>query len=294
MKYFKVTCSMILWVFLFGFHQVHAQENATLFEFGTTYINPTNGDGYFKPLANGLNNALHSGLFPASDFKDEFHFYIGANASMSFISDKHWYFDGMTEDPFTPTTTVEVSTVVGPNEAVVLNSNGGEVYVFPGGFEMNKLLLGIPQISLGGVANTNATIRFLAVPLDEDLGDLSLFGIALQHHISPYFDLENVAITVEGGYHKFKMGDWMDSDFLMFRSTVARAYDKARLYGFLGYQKGKLELVNAEENITTTSTSDNSLLFGVGASAELSIFNFNFECLINSYVCLNLGLGFKF
>ncbi len=274
---------------------IKAQEAYNLFEYGSTYINETNGPDYFRPLANGLNNALHSGLFPASDFEDKFHFYFGVNASMSFIPDKAMTFDGTTEAPYTPETTLEVPTVFGPNEAIVLDEgDGGEVYVFPGGFEMDKLLLGVPQISIGGVANTNLTVRFLAIPLDDEIGDADLLGIAVQHNLSPYIGLENFIVTFEAAYHKFKMGDWLDSDVIMARSSVIKTFDNARVYGFLGYQKGNLDLVNTQDDITVTSKSDNSLLFGVGGTVELAVINLNFECLVNSFITINAGLGFKF
>ncbi len=270
-----------------------AQDNSIL-DFGEAYFNDTNGPEYFKPLVNGLNNSLHSGLFPSSDFSNKFHFYIGVNANISFIKEKDWYFEGVTELPYEPETKREVATVFGPNSAEVLQSSNGEVYVFPGGFEMDKLLLGIPQISIGGFANTNVTFRFMATSLDKELNDLSLFGVGVQHNLSPYFGFENFALNIEGSYHKFKMGDWMSSDFIMVRSSIAKSFNIFRAYGFLGYQNGQAELMNESKQVVTTSKADNFLLFGIGGALELAFINLNLECIVNSYISLNAGLGLKF
>ncbi len=270
-----------------------AQDNSLL-DFGEAYFNNANSSEYFKPLVNGLNNSLHSGLFPSSDNSNKFHFYIGVNASVSFIKEKDWYFEGVTELPYLPETTQKAPTIFGPNSAEVLQSNNGEVYVFPGGFEMDKLLLGIPQISVGGIANTNVTIRFMATSLDKDLNDLSLFGVGVQHNFSPYLGFDKFALNLEGSYHKFKIGDWMTSDFIMVRSSIAKSFNIFRAYGFLGYQNGQADLMNEAGQVMTTSQSDNALLFGAGGALELAIFNLNFECIVNSYVSLNLGLGLKF
>lgn len=270
-----------------------AQDNSLL-DFGEAYFNNANSSEYFKPLVNGLNNSLHSGLFPSSDNSNKFHFYIGVNASVSFIKEKDWYFEGVTELPYLPETTQKAPTIFGPNTAEVLQSNNGEVYVFPGGFEMDKLLLGIPQITVSGIANTALTIRFMATSLDKELNDLSLFGVGVQHNLSPYFNIEKIAINIEGSYHKFKLGDWMSSEFIMVRSSVAKTFNIFRAYGFLGYQNGQADFMNEENQLVSTSKSDNSLLIGAGGALELAIFNLNFECIVNSYVSLNVGLGLKF
>jgi hypothetical protein len=271
-----------------------AQDNNAFFEEGETYINEANGANFFKPLANAFSNFIHTGLFPIADTSDKFYFYIGVNSSITFIPDKDLTFRGVTEAPFEPEMSVDAPTIFGDNSAVVVQNDNNEAFIFPGGLQMKKFLLALPQVTVGGIANTDLTIRFLLVPLDDDFGDLKLFGLAARHNLSPYFGWESFDLSIDGAYHSFNMGTWLDSDFLMIRSTIRKNYGPSHVYGFLGYQNGKLTLENSREEISVTSKADNGLLFGVGGSVNWSVLNFNIELVANSYFTVNAGLGLKF
>lgn len=277
----------------FSFHPAHSQDPA-LFENGAAYINPVNGPGYFQPLSNVLNNTFNVSLFPAADYKNEFYFYLGGNVGYHYIPENSWYFTGTTDANFESPVRMEVSTVFGPDESHAVQNDAGEYYVFPGGFKMNSVLLGVPQITVGGVANTAITFRFLAIPLDDEWGDLSLLGVGLQHVISPYLPIEKMDLTVEAGFHQFQMGIGFSPETFFARAGAAKAFEKSRIYGYLGYQAGELELTNSSANEVVTSKSNNPLLFGIGSSLDLAFFNINLELAINSIITINAGIGLKF
>ncbi|MEJ2049592.1 MAG: hypothetical protein P8Y60_07090 [Calditrichota bacterium] len=49
---------------------------------------------------------------------------------------------------------------------------------------MNGFIIGTPTLTIGGIFGTEGSIRYFKLRLNEDIGDLSLFGIGGWHSIS--------------------------------------------------------------------------------------------------------------
>ncbi len=172
-----------------------------------------NAVGYLQPLANAIGATLNSAFgYSAYIPKTSFHISLEAPVMGVFFDEDDDIFQATTESGFDPTTTVEVPTVVGPGEAVVVTGTGGAQFAFPGGLQLNSFGLVVPQLRLSSLAGTEAVIRWVAYDQgDADVGKIDMFGIGGRHSISQYLG-ENPTLDLAVGllYQTFEVGE---SDF---------------------------------------------------------------------------------
>ena len=169
-----------------------------------------NATGYLEPLVEVAGTDLNLGLFGSADIPpDGWYFKLEFRGMGTWFKDEDRTFRATTEEGFSPETTVDAPTVVGPGEAVeVDDGEGGTKFYFPGGFDLNSLALAVPQIRFGSFRGTEVIVRGIAgVVGDNELGDISLFGAGVRHSISQYLDPDFPANIAAGFmYSSFKAG----------------------------------------------------------------------------------------
>lgn len=151
---------------------------------------PETVDGYLKPLQQSVGVALNANWFTTSSIpSNRLSLNFDLKAVSVFYGDSDRTFTARTGGDFDPPQEAEAPTVVGSTEAVRVPGNGGTEFVFPGGFDLSSLSLAVPQLTLGNIYGTQAAVRWIAFDTgDEDLGDISLFGVGVRHQVSRYFD----------------------------------------------------------------------------------------------------------
>jgi hypothetical protein len=168
-----------------------------------------NASGYFEPLIDALAADLHAGTYHTARVpEDGFHVSLEIVFMSALFSDADKTFAAVTESGFRPDTTVQAPTVVGTREAVRVDGLSGTSFHFPGGFDLSSFEFGIPQLRLGAIWGTEATIRFGLIRVGgSKLGEMTLYGFGARHSISRYFDHFPVDIAAGGFWQRFLLGE---------------------------------------------------------------------------------------
>ena len=168
-----------------------------------------NAAGYFEPLIDAFGADLspgwyHSSRIPESGLHIDFEMVV---MSAQF-SDADKTFTASTESGFRPEQTAEAPTVVGPRQAVRVDGLSGTSFYFPGGFDLSSFDFAIPQLRVGTIYGTEATIRFgMIYSGDASLGDISLYGFGVRHSVSRYVDDLPVDVAAGVSWQRFALGE---------------------------------------------------------------------------------------
>jgi len=187
---------------------VHAQVEELL----SSYTG-ANGVAYMDPLKDAIGTSLSDGLYTSGHVpRAGFHARLDVRAMVVKFDDDERTFRGVTEDYFPSEMSEEVPTVIGDTMSVRVTDPGtGASFLFPGGFDIDNFALAVPQLTVGGFMGTEATIRYIAVDVgdqgDNELGNLSLFGIGGRHSISQYFPGLPIDASAMFFYQRLQLGD---------------------------------------------------------------------------------------
>jgi len=169
-----------------------------------------NAKGYLEPLVEAGGAALNLGLFESAYIPtDGWYVKLEFRGMGTWFKDDEKTFSATTEDGFSPETTAEAPTVVGPGDAVEVEGDAETRFFFPGGFDLGSFALATPQIRFGTVKGTEGLVRFVTAVLgDNELGDVQLWGFGVRHSISQYLD-PDLGYNIAAGfmYSSFKAGE---------------------------------------------------------------------------------------
>ncbi len=176
-----------------------------------TNLSTLSGDeaeGYLEPLSSGISGMLNTAIFRSGDVP-----FAGLELSLD-VKAVVISFDDGDRTYTTPDVpgfgSTEAPTVIGNTSSVAQTGPGGATLQYPGGFDLEKFGVAVPQLTIGSVLGTRAIIRYVSLSLgdeDEDLGDFTLWGIGGQHSISRY--LPGFPLDVAAGvmYQQFSIGE---------------------------------------------------------------------------------------
>ena len=298
MTFFKKTLPLI-WVLMPGlFLQSQAQE----FEDFVSAYTSEHGQAYLQPLGDVIGSDLNSAFFHSAYIpRMKFTLDIGLQTMTTFIQDKDKVFMANTGDFFQPQTTTEAPTVFGNTRSVKVNGDGGTSYTFPGGIDINKLPLAVPQLRIGAVFGTDFTFRYFAIDMEDELGSLNHFGFGVRHSISQYLN-DKYPVELAIGYYNQNL------DLENFSETTANlvnlqgSYEAGILvlYGGLGYMSSGTDISytytdgEVDETIDIQLENTSGIRGNIGLALELGIFYLNSAYNLGSENTLVLGLGFSF
>lgn len=280
---------------VFSATSLHAQD---LEDFVSKYTSE-NGQGYMQPLADAFGANLNSGWYHSARIpKTGFHIKVGLETVIALIGNKQKTFTATTESPFYPTTTAEVPTIFGSTQVISVEGQAGTVYNFPGGFDIKILPIAVPQLTVGALFGTEASVRYFDMKISDDLGKLSLFGFGLRHSISQYLPV--VPVDLAGGffYQSFKLGDIVNASALLIGVQGSKSFSLLTLYGGLGYESANLDIAytydadDEREEIGFDLSGANSVRLTVGFSLQLLILNLHAGYTLASQSVVGVGLGF--
>jgi hypothetical protein len=254
-------------------------------------------DAYLQPLADVVGADLNSGWYRSARIdKKGFHLYIGLVAQSAPIPNKQKTFNAATPDYFSPQTSAEVSTILGPPQSTTVQGDNGTEYTFPGGVGVSSLPLAVPQLTIGNVFGTDASFRFFAIDFGGDVGSVDVFGWGIRHSISQYFDDFPVHLAVGYYANRFKIGD-DDVDIKTSLISLQASYEIGvlEIYGGPGYETANLEYnyvpsgQEQEENISIDS--ENTIRMTVGAAVNLGVFVANIDYNLAKQSSFSAGIG---
>ncbi len=261
-----------------------------------------NAAGYLQPLTTALGiNFNRSWYHTAHVPRHGFYLHLRANAMMTFIADDDRAYQATTEDSFSPTQTVAAPTVVGDVKSVRVNGNAGTTYLFPGGFDIQSVLFAAPQLTIGAIAGTEATFRYLALEIgNAEIGDVNLFGAGLRHSVSQYFDQFPVALAAGVFYQRFKLGeDFIDATAMHYGVQASKSFSVLTLYGGLGYDTANIKVeyepsATPNERIKLDLDAENGVRATLGVNLKLAILHLNADYSIGAQSAFSAGIGLGF
>ena len=274
-------------------------QDTSIRDYLDAYIG-VNAVPYVQPLADLFASNINTGIWEWSLDDSTFYFRLKAQAIVSYPSDPMRTFTGRTTGDFMPAQTATVPTIIGDRNAVVLMGADTTFYVFPGGYELKKLLLGTPQVTIGGFLHTEISGRFLSFSLGQDIGKVNFIGIGARHFLTGYFKSPPFDLSVGYFYHHLEAGDYLNSDQQLISAHIGKSSKYFSGQFMVGYQTSGSEIhytytdEDGPYNVDLVFENNNHWIYEASVGVRLGNV---FICSAISYarhVSLSLGAGLSF
>jgi hypothetical protein len=260
-----------------------------------------NAKGYLGPLPKALSGTLNSAIFTTGNVpKAAINFTIGVKLmGVGFKDEDRTYQPtdppGFTSQPNQP----PVPTIIGDGQAVTQQGQGGTQMDYPGGFDLGEFAIGVPQLSIGSIAGTRATVRWISLDLGEsDFGKFDLFGIGAQHSISQYMKDLPVDLAVGVFYQSFKIDeDLLKTTAFHVDVTGSKSYGFLQPYAALGYDTFTMKTHYEDSNnpgnsIDVDFDNQNNMHFTAGLLVNLPVVKLHGE--FNAAATTGVAVGLSF
>jgi hypothetical protein len=276
----------------------HSLSHADIDELLSRY-GGENGKGYVQPLATGFGAGLNSGLYNSARIKRfGLHFQLDLRLMMMLYTDGQRTFEASTSGHFYPPAKVVVPTIIGDGGGAEVTGQGGTKYHFPGGLEMDALFLACPQVTVGSFFGTEGTIRFMSLPLGEDVGTMRLWGVGVRHSLSQYISMTPVDLAIGTFYQKFTLGDIMDASLLSVHMIASKSLPLVTFYGGVGYEDCTMHVeytLDVDDLEPPTIEFDlqgkNRFRATLGVGLRLVILNVNADLSFGRQTVVSVGVG---
>jgi hypothetical protein len=259
-----------------------------------------NAKGYLKALPTAFSGTLNSTIFSSGSVpRMGINFEFGVKVMGVTFGDESRYYTPSDPPGFQSTSPgTRVPSVVGDTGAVAVPGQGGTVMYYPGGFDIDKFTLAVPQLSIGSVMGTRAVVRWIALHVsDDEFGQVRLFGAGLQHSVSQYLPGLPVDIAAGAFYQKFEIGDGMvDSKAMHVGVTASKTFAMFQPYATIGYDTLEMEAKYQSDtdgtDVNVNFDKQSKMRFAVGASASIAFLKLNGEFTAAAENGVAVGLGF--
>ena len=157
----QLICALAICMCLVTVHSVKAQAQDINIQDYIDAYSDKNADPYLQPLTDMFSSNLNTGIWDWPTMPDRFYVRLKLQGMFSWPEDDMRTFTGTTTGDFKPQQTLVVPTVIGDRASIGLQGDSNTFYVFPGGYDLKRIILGTPQITVGGFFNTELSARFL-------------------------------------------------------------------------------------------------------------------------------------
>jgi len=260
-----------------------------------------NGTQFMQPLADAFGANLNSGFFQSARISPSgLHIYFGVETMIAVIGNDQKTFLAKTEAPFTPQQNVSAPTIFGSSDGASISGTGGTVFNFPGGLALNKLPLAVPQLRIGSLRGTEASLRFVQVKIDETIGRVKLLGFGARHNLSQYIKDSPVDLAAGFFIQKFDVGDIVDASANYYGLQTSYSRGVMTLYGGFGFESASLDISYQYEStagnvpIAFSLDSANSIRLTAGLAVNVAVVHFHIDYNLAAQNVVTLGLGFGF
>jgi len=275
------------------------EPRSTINDYLDAYIG-TNAKGYLQPAADLLTTNINTGVWDWSAIPDKLYFKIKANGMFSIPSESMRSFTAHTSGDFTPPQTVMAPTIIGDEESILVQGNDQSVYVFPGGFDLENVTLGTPQVTIGGFLNMEVSGRFLTFPLGDDQGKVDFYGIGGRYSITGNMDNPPIDFSVGYFYHYVKAGSYVTSNQHLVSAIIGKSGKMLDAHLSVGYQTAmhNLRYVYQDEDLTYNVNLDlrnsNPYIVEGGVGMRLGPLMVNGSISYAKFYSFALGAGLIF
>ena len=266
--------------------------------------------GYVQPISDLFGTDVNSGFYHSAAIpRSGFHLEFDIVAMGALVSDDQKAYEVKLPAGFTPKpgSTLKTATVFGGKGTLFEDYHNGQLsglqYKGSDGIINTSIFpLGVPQLTIGSVYGTEATIRFVTSP---EIGSgkfpkTTLFGIGGRHSISQY--IPNFPLDLAAGvfYSSFTVGDLITSNSIAFGVQASKEFSVLVLYGGLQYEKSSLNLKFTSSDPTASPLVDvtldgaNTFRGTVGVGLALGVFNIFADANLGQITGFSGGIGFGF
>lgn len=258
-----------------------------------------NAAGYLNPLVSGLSATMNAAVFQTGRVpKQGFSIKVGARLMGVNFDDEDRTYSPSDPAGFTGLGPVDAPTVIGDTRSVSEPGQGGTTLYHPGGFDIGEFAFAAPQLTIGSVAGTQATVRWISIDVgDSDLGKFELFGLGAQHSLSQYF--EHLPLDLAAGvfYQSFKIDDTLvDAKTWHYNVTASRDYGILQPYVGVGFDTIDMKSEYTESGTGSTIEVDfdpeSNFHLTLGSEASLALLKLYGEVNFAAQTGFAVGLSF--
>lgn len=245
-----------------------------------------NARGYLQPFLDGMATSMNRGWYQTAKIPGfGLRLRVGVVTMLAPVLNSDKTFKAETQEPFIPkqsAQTYETSTVVGAPEATYVEGYGGTQYSFPGGYDLESTGFVVPQVTLGSVLGTEASIRYISLDFqDAYIENLSVTGFGVRHSLSQHFLLSPVDVTVGAFWQTLSI----NKDLLEFSTFHAglqagRKIKLLEIYAGVGYDQSSIDVEyksspDSDEAITFSMDGESGMQYTVGLGFDFEIMHLN-------------------
>lgn len=154
-----------------------------------------------------------------------------------------------------------------------------------------------PQLTIGHIFGTEASIRYVPIPEISKLPKITLFGIGVRHSISQYFDAFPVDLAAGFLYNSFTVGDIISVKGYGFTLQGSKELAILVLYGGVQFEKSTLTLTytsTVSGNVNVELEGSNVVRGVVGAGLNLGFLKIFADANFGAITSFSGGIGFGF
>ncbi len=154
-----------------------------------------------------------------------------------------------------------------------------------------------PQLTIGHIFGTEASIRYVPIPEISKLPKITLFGIGVRHSISQYFDAFPVDLAAGFLYNSFTVGDIISVKGYGFTLQGSKELTILVLYGGVQFEKSTLTLTytsTVSGNVNVELEGSNVVRGVVGAGLNLGFLKIFADANFGAITSFSGGIGFGF
>ncbi|MFO7889657.1 MAG: DUF6588 family protein [bacterium] len=248
-----------------------------------TQYQKNNATGYLQPLADAFGANLNSGLSRSAHIsKFGLHIGLSLQAMYSPIPDDKKKFIPEGAD-------FEVPTIFGSE------SNYNEY--LDGLWDTDFFPLAVPQLTIGSLMGTEATVRYFAYE-NKEIGEIKLYGWGLRHSISQYIPLCPIDIAAGFFQQKFSIGSYVEANALYYGLQVSKKISVLMLYAGVGGEKSTLDLnyefEDSGDKISFDLDGENKTRMTIGAGLDFKYIKLYADYHLAPQNVFSGGIGFGF
>jgi hypothetical protein len=257
--------------------------------------------GYIQPVTDLFGANMHSGYYHSAEVETfGFHFRFDIVAMAAAVSDNQKTYTANTPAGFSPAT-FQTATAFGGDAGEVTDQNTGLKYRAPanGLFNTTYVPLAVPQLTIGNIFGTQATIRYITVPKmsGDKIPDVTLWGIGARHSISQYLPMVPLDLAAGIYFNSFTFGDLIDFKGVAVNAQASKSFSILTVYGGLQWENSSMNLKFNSTDITSppvdiTMDGANTFRFTAGLNIGLGPIHLFADANVGSITVFSGGIGF--
>ena len=275
------------------------------FEFTLKQLDEEDVRGYVQPIGDLLGANMNAGLYHSARLPENgFHLRIDLVGMATMVKDEHRTYSIRLPDGFVPEGgSHKTATVFGSKGTIFRDINSGLEYKGSDGiFNTNIFPLFIPQLTVGTVLGTEASVRYIATPAfgAGKFPSTTLFGIGVRHSASQYLANSPIDVAIGGYYSSFAVTDVIDYRGASLSMQMSKTFALVTLYGGAAWETSttslhyKTDATLGESFVHVTMDGGNRFRFTTGLEIDLQAVKIYADANFGYVQHFSGGVGFGF